>query len=447
MKKKNVNNIAEELTSKEKIIRRKFNFIIDEHASNARAYMQDPSTNFTRDCVWHEDLITRVMIMMGGAHDLFDDLEHICGELNIEQTSNEGFAKALDKLKLSYFVDLANDVIEEIPCTQKYEGYTIWAVDATHIRKVDDPDDGATRVKEYNEFQLTAIFDVENQTYKKFYLSEGPHNEVDALIEMLTEMHNNGKIPKKTIIVADRRYESYKLIHFLKSIGVHFVIRTKDIRSSKSMLRTCEELPKSGEFDKNVCKTITLIQTQEFKLEHKNCVYRTRDKFDYPEDSNFYELKFRALRVCLSRGHYACFITDLNKKAFRSIDIKELYHKRWRIETSFNAFKHLYGVGGLHFRRNDRLLKEIVCKSIAFNYCNWVANSVSIPQLDTKYKYHIDMTKAVTVFKQCFLKNKSRIKASGLVKRCNLIPYIDDRYNERILRTIAAASFNGRKSA
>lgn len=58
-------------------------------------------------------------------------------------------------------------------------------------------------------------------------------------------------------------------------------------------------------------------------------------------------MKFRVVCFKISDNKYKCLITNLPNDEFNITDSKELYHKRWGIETSFRELK--YAIGLINF--------------------------------------------------------------------------------------------------
>ena len=106
-------------------------------------------------------------------------------------------------------------------------------------------------------------------------------NESRALVQML----ENIKSPAKTIILADRGYETYHA----------FVICTKDI-SRKGGIAYGFRLP-----------------DRELEKDGKQAVY---------------PMKLRMVRFLLDTGEYECIVTNLKREEFPPWRIRELYHLR-----------------------------------------------------------------------------------------------------------------------
>lgn len=106
-------------------------------------------------------------------------------------------------------------------------------------------------------------------------------NESRALVQML----ENIKSPAKTIILADRGYETYHA----------FVICTKDI-SRKGGIAYGFRLP-----------------DRELDKDGKQAVY---------------PMKLRMVSFLLDTGEYECIVTNLKREEFPPWRIRELYHLR-----------------------------------------------------------------------------------------------------------------------
>jgi len=107
-------------------------------------------------------------------------------------------------------------------------------------------------------------------------------------------MVERSPIQRKTIVIADRGYESYNNFAHIKRKGWNYLIRVKDLKSNGilSGLR----LPADGEFDQDVHLTLTKKQTREIKAhpEIYKCIPST-STFDFLDlnENLFYPISFR----------------------------------------------------------------------------------------------------------------------------------------------------------
>lgn len=87
-------------------------------------------------------------------------------------------------------------------------------------------------------------------------------------------------------------------------------------------------------------------------------------------------LQFRVIKVKTAEDSYEYIITNL-PHTFDPSDIKEIYHRRWRIETSFRYLKHANGLLHFHCRKPEFLKQEIYANLILYNFGIFLANEAA----------------------------------------------------------------------
>jgi IS4 transposase len=185
--------------------------------------------------------------------------------------------------------------------------------------------------KGFNLLHMNAMYDLCNRLYVDSFLQPGRcENEGKALVKMVGRSH----IRDNVIIIADRAYESYNNFAHIEKKGWKYLIRVKDLGSNGilSGLR----LPSDGEFDICVQRILTRKQTNEVKA--RPDVYRFMPsvvKFDFLplRSDDFYHMAFRVVRFKITDDSYETVITNLEQSDFPPHELKELYGKRWGIET------------------------------------------------------------------------------------------------------------------
>lgn len=251
---------------------------------------------------------------------------------------------------------------------------------------------------------------------------------------------------EKTLIVADRGYESYNTFaHFLEHPNVDFLIRVKQDRTA---MREIGKLPMT-ELDVDVSFTITTTQTkvdkengyilvQTRKTEDKVYSSKTRaGRWDFPSP---YPMKFRVVRVLLDTGEYETLATSL-PRSFTSAEIKELYHAHWGIETAFRELKYGMGLVNLHGKKDDFVKQEIFSTMLMMNFCNRIVNEILVKQKqDNIHEYKVNMKMAMYLCRQFFrTKNADEKK---LLK--DIAKYLEPiRPDRRDTRNVKAKSFAG----
>lgn len=148
--------------------------------------------------------------------------------------------------------------------------------------------------------------------------------------------------PVRTILMADRAYESFNTFAHLIRKGMYFVIRMKDINSNGIL--SSYDLPDS-EFDTHIRTTLTRRHTKE-TLGNPNTytILQPSTDFDFlDENCMYYDIEFRIVRVRLDNGTYICIATNLSEE-FPLEEINKLYRMRWSEETSFRELKYTIGL-------------------------------------------------------------------------------------------------------
>lgn len=215
-----------------------------------------------------------------------------------------------------------------------YCGYRVLAVDGTTINLPYNPNAESFLHVEthpkggYNALHATPFFDISSQTYVDCAIQpESNKDEIGALLEML----QNNDFTQKTLIVADRGFESYNLIaHLLEKSNTDFLIRVKQ---NHGAMREIARLPML-ELDCDIAFTITTTQTNEDKQKRhiflqiprksKEGAKTRRGRWDFPSP---YPMCLRICRFQLDTGEFETIATSL-PRSFALQDIKEIYRLR-----------------------------------------------------------------------------------------------------------------------
>jgi hypothetical protein len=330
-----------------------------------------------------------------------------------------------------------------------YRGYRLLAVDGSDLHIATDSTDTDTyfqsqpNTKGYNLLHLNAVYDLCNRLY------------VDALVQprrlcnegrALAAMVDRSPIKGKTIVIADRGYESYNNFAHIERKGWNYVIRVKDLASNGilSGLR----LPASGEFDSDIHLTLTKKQTKEVKAHPE--IYRfvpSRSTFDFLDlqENLFYPISFRVVRFVLPNGTYETVITNLSAADFPPDEIKSIYNRRWGIETSFRALKYTVGLTNFHAKKQESITQEIFARMIMYNFAEMITSHVVISQMDKRHPYQVNFTIAVHVCRH-FLRsrdNEPPPDVEALIRK-NILPIRPIRPGQKNTRKIhwkSAVSF------
>ncbi len=350
-----------------------------------------------------EKVVTLLHSMQGGSlkKELYD--------ADITATAS-AFVQQRNKIPCTVFEEIFEHFNSLCNDTKTYKGYRVIAIDGTTINMARNPKSSSfvknnSTPKGYNQLHVNPLYDVLNKTYLHCVIQPQPEqDEVGALTFMV------GWYPfkEKTLIVADRGYESYNAFaHLQQEENVDFLIRVKQDRTA---MREISKLPMT-ELDTDVSFTITTTQTNEdkekghiFVQTHKreDRVYSNRTRagrWDFPSP---YPMTFRVVRFQLETGEYETLATSL-PRSFTLAEIKELYHARWGIETAFRELKYGLGLVNLHGKKDDFVKQEIFAAMTMSNFCSRIVNEVVLRKNDANiHEYKVNMNMAIHICRQFF---------------------------------------------
>ena len=252
---------------------------------------------------------------------------------------------------------------------------------------------------------------------------------------------------EKTLIVADRGFESYNLIaHVREHSQIDFLIRVRQDRSAMSAIKG---LP-FAEFDRDVSFTITTTQTNADKAQghifiqtrkDKNRQYSAKTKAGRWDFSSPYPMSFRVLRFKLdTTGEYETLVTSL-PRSFTLEEIKALYHARWGIESAFRELKYGLGLVNLHGKKCKFVQQEIYAAMIMANFSSRIAGQVVVQKKPSAaYAYAVNMKMATYLCRKFYCD----AGADGAKLMRDIARYTEPiRPGRRDARNIKAKSFVG----
>ena len=204
-----------------------------------------------------------------------------------------------------------------------------------------------------------------------------------------------------------------------------------------------EKLPKCPEFDTDINLTLTRKQGKGYK-EKGYKFMPTIQAFDYLPigTDKTYDISFRIVRFKLSEDTYEVIATNLDKFEFPSQKLKEIYHLRWGIETSFRELKYAIGLTSFHARKPDYIKQEIYARLLLYNYCELITTHV-IQQMEKKDKTkQVNFTIAIYICRE-YLRQKRQISPPDVIKLIekHILPVRFGRKDPRKVKPQAAVSF------
>lgn len=397
--------------------------------------------DFSRKSTLSRDTVIRLLIGAEGG-----SLDKIIETAGIKVT-----ASAISQRRAQISPDTFRDVFETFNsyCDDNdlFRGYRLLSVDGTTINLPRNPNAPSFVCHEgipdgVNQLHATPLYDLLARTYADVVIQPEPKkDEIGALVEMLQRNY----FEENTLILADRGFESYNLIaHCMAKENTDFLIRVKQ---SHSAMREVAKLPMM-EVDCNIGCTITTTQTNEDKKnkyifiqvpkKSKAGSKTHRGRWDFPSP---YPMRFRICRFMLDNGEFETVATSL-PPSFTLDDIRELYHLRWGIETSFRDLKYTLGLVNLHGKSDDFAMQEIYASLTAFNFASRICKAVVVRQpKDGIYAYKVNFKYAVARCKK-FIRSTEKDDKDLLADIArHTVPIRPGRQDQRNLRVKGFSGF------
>lgn len=334
-----------------------------------------------------------------------------------------------------------------------FRGYRLLAVDGTSVNIPRNPGSPSFVQNEsapngYNQLHLNPLYDLCNRTFYDALIQPEPQkDEIGALIGMLKRNH----FCLKTIIIADCGYESYNVMaHLIEKPNTDFIIR---IKQNHSAMREVARLP-MFELDCDIAFTITTTQTNEDKQKRyiflqvpkksKPGAKTRRGRWDFQSP---YQMKLRIVRFQLETGEFETIATSL-PRTFTLEDIRELYHLRWGIETSFRDLKYTLGLVNLHGKRDAFAEQEIWAALTMFNFTSRIVREAVVKQpTDGIHAYRVNFKMAVAICREYFRTNSA--DSEKLLQEISqyTVPIREGRRDKRNLKAKGFVGFTYRVAA
>lgn len=246
-----------------------------------------------------------------------------------EGYTKQAFSEARQKLLPSAFVELSDDLITRYYSDddfRTYSGKRLLGVDGSYMEVPNNEETkqrfGCMNKDEKNVARalVSIVYDLENGVILNALMERCDSNERKLAMENIEKVLANRREGIKDILIFDRGYPSLELIIYLGSKGLNFIMRT------------------STEFLSEVNGTTTNDETVEIQI---TSTRRKRLKNEGIMIDRDYKTSLRVIRIMLDSGEIEILITNMTGKELPYENAKELYFKRWRVETKYDELKNV----------------------------------------------------------------------------------------------------------
>jgi hypothetical protein len=294
--------------------------VLSKFSNSSNAFIRDRKLPFDR---------TALLIAKCCKKTLGIEIENFFEELNIDATCTaSAYTQQRMKLNAQFFYSW-NQILsmsyyhhcKEIKC---WKGYRLVGLDGSNISLVKTPalqsyfGGQSNQLGSFVQGKTFYCFDILNELVLHAQLAPYRKGEIPMAYESVSILEND------MIAIYDRNFSIYKLMamHIWRENEIKFLIRAKD------SLRYVRSFIQSGKQS----EIISLLPTPS--------AIATLKKDGYRIDKNT-ELKLRLVRVELEET-IEVLITNLwEEDGFENEEFKELYFKRWGIETNIGFQKNI----------------------------------------------------------------------------------------------------------
>lgn len=210
----------------------------------------------------------------------------------------------------------------------------------------------------------------------------------------LVEPVDRAELTEPVILIADCGYEAYNNIAHIER---KYLIRVKDKQGILSGLG----LPDAQEFDAVFSYSLSKRLTNRIRREPQKYRWTPSEvHFDYIRDASdaLYPISLRVVRFAVKESMYETVIANLPADQSLPLLLRELYHKRWGIETSFRDLKYTLAQTHFHAKKRPFIKQEIFSRMTFYNFASLLRLHTIFTQPEGTHVYHINAAFAVSSF-------------------------------------------------
>ena len=286
---------------------------------------------------------------------------------DFQTISSQGIGKQRMYIDQKVFIDMyelfINKLYNAYSGFSKFKGYIVCACDGSIVdlpivtlTREEFPLGDENLLKEKRiRARVSCFLDVHSKHILTTKIVETTVNEIDLAIEHLDNLKERFDI-KKMITIYDRGYPSIELMVKTIDLGSKFLIRLpKDVfnRQIKQM-KTNDEIIK-----------INMINSRLKYFDDENLKEKAR---------KIGRLEIRIALVDIGKDEPEILATNLTPEEFSTEDLKELYAKRWTVETGFDRLKNLIEIEDFSGTRRRIIEQDFYAHIFVYNLAITIKN-------------------------------------------------------------------------
>lgn len=281
--------------------------------------------------------------------------------------SSQGIGKQRMFIDPKVFIDMYECFIDELYSKfsgfSKFQGYIIGACDGSIV---DLPNVTLTReefpvgdenlLKEKRiRARVSCILDVHSKHILTAKIVETTINEIDLAIEHLENLRQRLDITK-LITIYDRGYPSIELMTKIIDLNSKFLIRLP----KNVFIHQIKQMKSNDEIIQ-----INMINSRLNNFDDENLKEKAR---------KMGRLEIRIALVDIGKDEPEILATNLTPEEFTTEDLKELYKKRWTVETGFDRLKNLIEIEDFSGIRRPIIEQDFYAHLFVYNLAMTIKN-------------------------------------------------------------------------
>ena len=383
-------------------IRSKLLDIIGKMSNAPDEFVVHPHKDFTRNriCTMPNVILN---LITSENHTLNRELFSYYHSLKSKVPTRSAFIQARAKLKPEAFHYLLDKFNKSFPFTKTLRGLHLISCDGTdsNIPALEEDPDSFISFNSgkggYYQNHLVACYDLLEKRYTDAILQP---RKLMKESQACCQLVDRNPLPGKCLFIMDRGFFSFNLLAHVLEKNQFFLLRVKELSSNESPYKFLD-LPLRDEFDIPI-RFIVTRRASLFRKDPSLYKYMRADRsFDFIDPYDIrsqYPLEFRLIKLVLSDNSFEYLVTNL-PDSFTISDLKDIYHLRWDIETSFRFLKYNIAMSFFHSIKRSFIHQEVFSRLILYNFCSLAAACVDPPVSRSRYSRQINFSNAVFILR------------------------------------------------
>ena len=281
--------------------------------------------------------------------------------------SSQGIGKQRMFIDPKVFIDMYECFIDELYSKfsgfSKFQGYIIGVCDGSIVdlpnvtlTREEFPVDDENLLKEKRiRARVSCILDVHSKHILTAKIVETTVNEIDLAIEHLENLRQRLDITK-LITIYDRGYPSIELMTKIIDLNSKFLIRLP----KNVFIHQIKQMKSNDEIIQ-----INMINSRLNNFDDENLKEKAR---------KMGRLEIRIALVDIGKDEPEILATNLTPEEFTTEDLKELYKKRWTVETGFDRLKNLIEIEDFSGIRRPIIEQDFYAHLFVYNLAMTIKN-------------------------------------------------------------------------